>query len=351
MSKGQRAIFAHDTSKNMLQRTPLRLDDVVFLAQALRFALATGLFMSSRILTLTLNPSIDISGDTEILRPVHKIRMGALSYEAGGGGINVAGVIANLGGDVTALYVSGGATGAMLDELLTERPFKTIHVRNGSPVRISFNLLEQSSGFEYRFVPQGKVISNGAIEECLDAINDFDGEYVVASGSLPRGTHDDLLIRMANIANAKSIRFVVDSSGEALKTTLQNAKVFLAKPSLSEISVVAGKELDEFSVRDAAQAIVNSGKCEMLAVTLGSGGAMLSDENGILRLPALHVRTKSTVGAGDSFLGAMVWALSEGWDREKAFKLGIAAGAAAAMTAGTRLCTAEVVMSLYDIMK
>lgn len=307
--------------------------------------------MSSRILTLTLNPTIDISGETEILRPVHKIRMEGLSYEAGGGGINVAGVIANLGGDVTALYVSGGATGVMLDELLTDRPFKTIHIRNGAPVRISFNLAEQSSGFEYRFVPKGKSISQDAINDCLDAINDFDGEYVVASGSLPGGAHGDLLVRMANIAHAKGAKFVLDSSGEALKTTLEDAQVFLAKPSLSEMSVIAGEELDECSVRDAAQKIVESGKCEMLAVTLGSGGAMLADADGIIRLPALHVRTKSTVGAGDSFLGAIVWALSEGWEREKAFKLGIAAGAAAAMTAGTRLCTAEVVMSLYDIME
>lgn len=307
--------------------------------------------MSSRILTVTLNPTIDISGDTDILRPVHKIRMGALSYEAGGGGINVAGVISNLGGDVTALYVSGGATGVMLDELLAERPFETIQIRNGSPVRISFNLAEQSSGFEYRFVPKGKTISQDAINDCLDAINDFDGEYIVASGSLPKGTHDDLLVRMANIAHSKGARFVLDSSGEALKTTLENAQVYLAKPSLSEMSVIAGEELDECSVRDAAARIIDSGKCEMLAVTLGSGGAMLADKNGLLRLPALHVRTKSTVGAGDSFLGAMVWALSEGYERDKAFKLGIAAGAAAAMTAGTRLCTAEVVMSLYDMME
>ena len=80
---------------------------------------------------------------------------------------------------------------------------------------------------------------------------------------------------------------------------------------------------------------------------MGAQGAMLVSANGVLRLPARHVSTRSAVGAGDSFLGAMVWALAEGWTEDKAFKLGIAAGAAAALTPGTELCRKEDVYRLF----
>jgi len=306
--------------------------------------------MSPRILTITLNPTVDVSGETELLRPVHKIRTTPLNYEPGGGGINVAGVISNMGGEVTSLYVGGGATGTMLAELLIDRPFRSIHIPNTAPVRMSFNLFERTSGFEYRFVPEGEPISDDAIDACLDAVDGFDGGYVVASGSVPLGAPDDLLVKMAEITKKNGGRFILDSSGHALSHTIEHADVFLAKPSLSELRHLAGDTLNEASAREAAMAVIERGKCEMLAITLGAEGAMLADKESLLRLPALHVPTKSTVGAGDSFLGAMVWALSEGWDREKAFKLGIAAGAAAAMTPGTQLCERDDVMRLYETM-
>ncbi len=304
--------------------------------------------MSARILTITLNPTVDVSGETELLRPVHKVRTTPLTYEPGGGGINVAGVISNLGGDVESLWVGGGATGTLLAELLIDRPYKSIYIPNTAPIRLSFNLYERTSGFEYRFVPEGEPISDEAIDNCLDTVASFNGHYVVASGSVPVGAPEDLLVRMAKIVRSNGGRFVLDTSGHALNYTIEHADVFLAKPSLSELRHLAGDGLNEATAREAARAVIGRGKCQMLAITLGAEGAMLAYEDKLLRLPALHVVTKSTVGAGDSFLGAMVWALSEGWEREQAFRLGIAAGAAAAMTPGTQLCEREDVMRLYD---
>lgn len=304
--------------------------------------------MSPRTLTITLNPTVDVSGETELLRPVHKVRTTPLTYEPGGGGINVAGVISNLGGDVESLYVAGGATGTLLAELLINRPFRSIHIPNTAPVRMSFNLFERTSGFEYRFVPEGEPISGDAIDACLDTVASFRGNYVVASGSVPIGAPEDLLVKMAQIVKRNGARFVLDTSGAALTYTLEHADVFLAKPSLSELRHLAGDALNEGTAREAAMAVIDAGRCELLAITLGAEGAMLAMKDNLIRMPALHVVTKSTVGAGNSFLGAMVWALSEGWDRERAFKLGIAAGAAAAMTPGTQLCEREDVMRLFE---
>ena len=79
---------------------------------------------------------------------------------------------------------------------------------------------------------------------------------------------------------------------------------------------------------------------------MGADGALLASADGVLRLPAIHVRVRSAVGAGDSFLGAMTWALWEGKTPEEAFRLGVVAGAAAVMTPGTQLCRREDVLHL-----
>ena len=86
----------------------------------------------------------------------------------------------------------------------------------------------------------------------------------------------------------------------------------------------------------------------MVAVTMGADGAVLATADKLLRLPAIPVDVRSAVGAGDSFLGAMVWALSEHWEIEQAFLLGMAAGAAATGNAGTSLCRREDVFALFE---
>ncbi len=87
-----------------------------------------------------------------------------------------------------------------------------------------------------------------------------------------------------------------------------------------------------------AARLVTEGKAEHVAVSLGADGAILAGPKGVIAMPAIHVRVRSAVGAGDSFVGAMVWSLSEGQPIEDAFRFGLAAGAAAAMTPGTQLC-------------
>ena len=94
-------------------------------------------------------------------------------------------------------------------------------------------------------------------------------------------------------------------------------------------------------------AVVERGEAEFLAVTMGSSGAVLASRSGPLLLPAMPVEPRSAVGAGDSFLAAMVHALALGKQPEDAFRFGIAAGAAAVLTSGTDLCRAEDVQQLY----
>lgn len=300
------------------------------------------------ILTVTLNPVIDISSEAESVHPIHKIRTFEQRQDPGGGGVNVARVITKLGGSVQAVYLAGSAMGELLGLLLDRQGVDHVKYPIAGETRIAFNVYERKSGFEYRFLPEGPDVSHKELDALLDHVRRFEGRYVVVSGSLPRGLPEDVLVRIARICADNGQRFIVDSSGPALIQVLEHAQVFLVKPSLRELGQVAGMPLDDLSARGVAMDIVKKGKCEMVTVTLGVQGAVFAHASGLSWLPARHVPTKSAVGAGDSFLAAMVWALADGWDRAEAFRLGVAAGAAAALTPGTELCLKQDVFRLYQ---
>ncbi|MBA3041116.1 MAG: 1-phosphofructokinase family hexose kinase [Alphaproteobacteria bacterium] len=305
----------------------------------------------SKILSIALNPAIDISSDADAVRHTHKTRTHNQRQHAGGGGINVARVIVELGGQCELLYLSGGATGTLLEAMLEPLGVKQHRFRIHDPVRVAFNVRELSTNLEYRFVPEGPEVTEEELAPVFDLLEASDADYIVASGSLPRGVAGDTYARMADIATRKKARFILDTSGEALHETLAKAKVFLVKPSLGELASFAGQKIDHENAGAAAQAIVRSGAAEYIAVTLGADGAILVGADSIHRVPAIEVPVKSAVGAGDSFVAAMTWSLAEGHEIGEAFRFGLAAGAAAVMTSGTELCRRADVLALYEANK
>ena len=184
------------------------------------------------IVTLTLNPTIDGSASAEVIAPLRKIRTSDERYHPGGGGINVARVVAELGGEALAIYLAGGATGAILDDLLRDVGVACRCIPIAGYTRIAHTVFERSSGQEYRFVPEGPEVSEAEWEECLSELAALDFDYVVISGSLPRGLPDTAYVRVVDIAAAKKARVVLDTSGKALKATLDKG-AFLVKPNRS----------------------------------------------------------------------------------------------------------------------
>ena len=300
------------------------------------------------ILTVTLNPTVDVSGSAETVRPIRKVRTRETRFDPGGGGINVARVVARLGANVEALYLAGGEIGALLDRLLASEKIACHRVETGAQTRLGFIVHERTTGLEYRFVPEGPNVSPRDVASCLDYVASRPSRFVVCSGSLPPGAPDDIYARMAEAATARGARVVLDTSGASLRQTLERTKVFLVKPSLGELAQLVGRELDADSAAEAAMSLVSREAAEMVAVTLGADGAILASREGVIRLPAIPVRVRSAVGAGDSFLGAMVFSLQRGRSAREAFCMGVAAGAAAAMTPGTELCLTDDVLRLYE---
>lgn len=303
--------------------------------------------MADPVLCIALNPTIDIGSDTEHVRPTRKTRTINQRIEPGGGGVNVARVVAELGGRPRLVYLSGGPTGAVLDKALSQYAFDVTRIPIDGMTRVAFTAHETRTGFEYRFVPEGPEVPREAIEAACDAVRQVPGGYVVASGSLPRGAPADTYARIGRIAAERGARYVVDAAGDTLGIALDAGGVFLVKPSVGELERLVGKRLDEDGVRAAARQLVAAGKAANVAVTFGVAGALLVNAKGERRLPARKVEVRSAVGAGDAFVGGMVHALSTGATIDDAFLLGAAAGAAAVMTEGVIQCHRSDVEALY----
>ncbi len=291
------------------------------------------------IVTLTLNPSIDISGTTASIVPVRKLRCTGVRREPGGGGINVARVISRLGGHSVALFPVGGSTGHLLRRMLDKEGVVSVAIESTADTRENFTILDESTGQQYRFVLPGAQLDKHEWQACLDRIASLaePPQYIVASGSLPEGVPDDFYARVIRIGTSLGSRVILDTSGAALAAALE-VGVYLVKPSLRELTELTGRQLQsEADWIAAAGDLVNSGKSEVVMLTLGEKGALMVTGDGTLRAPGIKVKLDSAVGAGDSFVAALVYRLANGSNLEDAFAYGVAAGTAALLTPGTQL--------------
>jgi 6-phosphofructokinase 2 len=294
-----------------------------------------------RVVTLTLNPAIDISSEADVVRHTHKTRTANEAIEPGGGGINVARVLNRLGSNLCALFLGGGMTGRVLDNLLARAGIERRMIEIAGDTRISLTIVETSTGHEFRFVPQGPEVSSEEAEAAFQAVSAIECEYFVASGSLPRGVPVDFYARLCRALSDRGTRFILDTSGEPLRAALDCGGIFLIKPSRGEFEVFAGRKLSREELRTEAERLVSEGKAENVAITLGRDGAVFAGRSGSHSSPAIPVEACSAVGAGDSFLAGMIYGFSKGRSAEDAFRVGLAAGAAAVLSCGSELAKPE----------
>jgi 6-phosphofructokinase 2 len=298
-----------------------------------------------KVLTLTMNPAVDVSTSAERVEAGPKLRCRMGRRDAGGGGLNVARVAHRLGADVTAVYPVGGIVGQLLRELVDQEGVASVAVPVQGQTREDVAVVDEATRQQYRFVMPGPYLRGPEWMRCLEAFAQVDGrpDIVCASGSLPPGAPVDFYARVASIVAGWGVRFVLDSSGAPLKRAIEEP-LFLIKPNLGELRELTGAPLDTTSAMVAAcREVVGRSHVQTIALTLGEDGAVLVDRRRALMARPLAIEPESTVGAGDSFLGAMVWALASDKPIEEAFRFGVAGGSAALLAHGTELCrTADV---------
>ncbi len=302
-----------------------------------------------RIVTLTMNPALDITTSTDVVHSTDKLRCTAARYDPGGGGINVAHVADVLGAWATAIYPAGGAAGDMITRLLIAEGVSVHPVHIGGSTRESITVNERSTGEQYRFVLPGPELTLAEQTECLLRLRKAAkaSTIVVASGSLPPGVPADFYQQVANVCEEIGALFVVDTSGGGLKHIASG--VFLLKPSVRELRELVDRELrTETEQVAAARDLIGRGCARYVVVSLGAQGALLVTPDSAHRFPAVPVPTGSGVGAGDAMVAGIVVGLTRGWPLPKAVRLGSAAGAAKLLTPGTAPCTRDDTERLFE---
>lgn len=306
----------------------------------------------SPIVTLTINPAVDISTSVRKMLPFTKMRCAEAQRDPGGGGINVARVLTRLGIDTIAIYPAGGATGQTLAALVEHESVRSIVVPTAHNTREDITIFDETTREQFRLVFPGALLSDFEWQQCLDAVARISSQagFVIASGSLPPGVPDDFYGKVVR-ASKGAARVIVDTTGTALKAALK-AGIYLIKPNLHEFQDLAGISTeDEPSLLEAGRSLLDRYRIEIIAISLGSQGALLLTRDIALRANGLPIEPVSVSGAGDSFLAAMVSSLANNDDLEAALRYGVAGGSAALLRPGTGLSLREDIHRLASSVK
>jgi 6-phosphofructokinase 2 len=305
----------------------------------------------TQIITVTPNPAIDVATSVGKLAPFTKLRCAAPRHDPGGGGINVARVITRLGGAVAAVYPAGGVAGQRLRHLMDHEGVKSLAIPTAEETREDFTVFEEATKQQYRFVLPGARLAETEWLECLNALESATPrpQFIVASGSLPPGVPADFFARVARAAKQIGARVILDTSGPALTAALEEG-VYLIKPNLREFRELTGvAAADDAALIEAGRSLIARKFAALIALTMGPQGALLISADEAFRADGLAIEPASVVGAGDSFLGAMIFSLANNGDLGRALRCGVAGGSAALLRPGTDLCWPEDVERLAPV--
>lgn len=301
------------------------------------------------ILTVTLNPALDLATATDTVQPGPKLRCDEPACTPGGGGINVAQAIAALGGASHALVALGGNTGDRLADLIRSSGISFDAIEAPGETRQSFAVSERTSGHQLRFVMPGATWSaeqsEMALNRCIASAPD--DSIVVLSGSFPPGVSGVFAHRLSDALTAKGAMLVMDTSGQALHELVTTRTDPTERPGLlrfknTEASEICGTRISSpAKAADLAYDLVNRGFAHAVMVSCNGDGTVLATKDGALHCKAARVPVVSKLGAGDSFLAAAALALATGGDLTDALEHGTAAACATVMMPGSHVCSSD----------
>ena len=310
------------------------------------------------ILTVTVNPALDISTEVDHVESGGKLRCGPPRFDAGGGGVNVTRAIAKLGGASGAFIAIGGATGDMLKDLLQREGVEPICFATGALTRQSLSVYERSSGEQYRFVlpgPDWDARMADAMLAALAAALKNAAEpirYVVASGSLPPGLPDAFYGDIAELAARNDACFVVDTSGPALSAIARGGghppHVWIMDQA--EAEKVRGRAIGGMDdLEDFVRDLSRRNLARIVVASLAEGGAVTRSGAESVRVTPPEVEVLSKIGAGDSFVAGLVLKLANGSPLREACAYAVAAAASAVTTPATELCDGPQAERYFEI--
>jgi 6-phosphofructokinase 2 len=300
------------------------------------------------ILTLTINPALDLYTRVNRVLPDEKLRCEKTKTDPGGGGVNVSRVIKRLGGESTAVYTCGGYTGEIYKQMLEQEEITQDAVEVANALRQNFAVTDIYSGELYRFGFPGPVVSETEYEDVLTKLNLYKkARFWVASGSLPPGVPENFYARVAAKARENDVKFILDTSGKAYSGILEEG-AYLLKPNINELEDLVGQKAEnEKEQKELLLEVLDKFPIEVIVLSLGAKGALLATAGEVKLFSAPSVEHVSSIGAGDSMVAGIVYSLSREENINKALLYGLACGSATIKSPGTELLQKEDVEVLY----
>ena len=303
------------------------------------------------ITTICMNPSFDKTVEIDTLQVGQVNRIGNARIDLGGKGINVAVVAERLGLDVQCLGIMGKDGSEELTALIGKENLKHFFQVIPGHVRTNTKIVSKTGQGVTELNEPGPVVDQEILESFFRMAQEktSDSDMIVLTGSLPPGCPEGTYRDLLKILEGK--KCILDTEGKELELAAKGACPYLIKPNLKEMEATLGMELRTMrTIRDAALIFIRLG-VQHAVVSMGEMGAMYVSAEKILFGPALRVETRSTVGAGDAMIGGMLLGYEKEKNMAKAFRYGIAAGAASVMTEGTQLIVREDFDRLLDMVK
>jgi 6-phosphofructokinase 2 len=304
------------------------------------------------IATVTLNPSLDKTVTVDRLVLDEANRWTSLRRDAGGKGINVSRVLHELKCDTTAYGFNGGLDGEVLSQLLRKQgvPFDFTHIDGEIRSNLIITIMETRR--QTRIDAPGPSVSKEELESLVEKLDSIKPkpDFLVFAGSVPPGVPKTIYHRLITMAKQNGIKTVLDCDGEWLEEGIK-AVPHIIKPNVHEAQQLLGTELtDEASIIEAVGQFISRG-IEIVVVSRGKDGLIISDGVETLKVTSPPVEVSSTVGAGDSAIAGLLLKLSKGEGLEEAARLAVAAGTSTALTPGTELCHREDVEKLLPMVE
>lgn len=299
------------------------------------------------IYTLTLNPAIDRELTVTEVQFDSVLSAVKSQVDFGGKGFNVSRLLKSMGMPSTALGFIGGRAGDRLQSGLQALDIATDFVVISGETRTNISIVTEKHDHYIKVNEKGPLVDEFKQRELLDKIASLagPGDWWVLAGSLPPSVPDSFYAQIIAILNAHQAISILDTTGESLRLGCE-AKPFLIKPNAEETHSLTGLPVETTAqIIIAAKELLKMG-AQNVVISMGRKGALLqtADESWLIHSP--KIQEKNPIGAGDSMVGGLVWALSQGYSLKEALGWGAASGAATASMSGTEVGSRALIEEL-----
>jgi 1-phosphofructokinase family hexose kinase len=301
------------------------------------------------IYTLTLNPAVDRELTVPAMEFDSVLRASEARVDFGGKGFNVSRLLKGMNEPSTAVGFLGGNAGELLEKGLQSLGIGTDFVWVSEETRTNVSIVTQSHDHYIKVNEKGPLVDEAKQKELLDKIDSLakPEDWWVLAGSLPPGIGNGFYARIVTVLNKHAAHAILDTSGESLKLGCVQ-KPYLVKPNAEEAHVLTGLPMETPSEIAAAAAEIRRLGAQNVVISMGKAGALLHTSEGTWLTRSPKIQEKNPIGAGDSMVGGLVWALTQGIALKEALGWGVASGAATASLPGTEVGSRPLIEELYS---